>query len=94
MFRTFAVIALICATSCSDWPDVDTPELSGSSADWPELVPISELPTDVASNTNSENDANDSLSARAAALRARAAILRRPVPDSDAFEQMRGRLAR
>ncbi len=92
MFRAFLVVTLFCVAGCSDWPDVDTPRPSRASVGWPELVPISELPSQNGAET--EESANETLLERAAALRARAAVLRRPVPDSAAFERMRARLAR
>ncbi len=92
MRRMTVISTILLLASCADWPDVDAPRPSRAVVDWPELIPLSDLPT--AGGTREEDDANRALMARAEALRARAALLRRPVPDSAAFERLRARLAR
>jgi len=92
MYRVLALLVLVLAASCADWPDVETPRPSRAAVGWPELIPIAELPTSTASAN--EEVSNEILLARAAALRNRAAVLRRPVADSEAFERMRSLLAR
>lgn len=79
-------------TGCGSWPEVDTPVGAHSGA-WPKLLPINE----VSALSGNEGDAQaqaQSLSQRAAALRARAAVMRRAVPDNAAMEALRARLAR
>lgn len=84
------LIFALALVGCADWPSVDTPK---SQLAWPSLVPLSSI--SVPGETVSEVEANDLLLSRAAALRARAALMRRPVSGDDAaIERLRGRLAR
>lgn len=90
MGRVFVIC--LCLTGCTDWPDASgtAPPLRESGS-WPSLVPTSEL---FESLPQARDDEAETLAARAAALRGRAAILRRPVTNSDQMEALRTRLAR
>ena len=79
----------LCA--CADWPDLGPSEVA-QDGHWPELLPFDAFDDGRGSRID-EGDA-EALAARAAGLRGRAAILRRPVVDDDAFEEMRARMAR
>ncbi|MEM9970919.1 MAG: hypothetical protein AAF762_07445 [Pseudomonadota bacterium] len=74
--------------ACSEWPETATAPL-GASAAWPEIVPLSSLATPKATDDAEESDA---MERRVAALRARAALMQRAVPDTDAMERLRERL--
>lgn len=92
MIRIVAPIAFCILTACGDWPEVPGSVAQGRSGSWPALVPLTDvigLPTEGATG----QDEAGRLDARADALRARAAVLRAPVPDSDAFEALRARMA-
>lgn len=92
MKRVLTVLGVVLA-GCGPWPETGGPPLSQSRGNWPELRPISELVRPQAVPTARQEDAEDLL-ARAEALRARARLMRRPVPNSDALEALRTRLAR
>lgn len=78
--------------ACGEWPDVPSPTGAEVTGTWPVLQPLSELvaPPD---NSQEEEAASEALLERAEALQRRAAILRTPVPDEDAFDALRDRLA-
>ena len=76
--------------ACGDWPDLGDETSQGQAAPWPVLRPLDEI-LEGTGGTLSEAD-GQRLAARAAGLRARASILRRPVEDDAAFEAMRARL--
>lgn len=78
---------LLFLTACGSWPDVGGPTLSRD-ASWPTLQPLSELIAEGAVTPASNDDAAR-LAARAAALRARAEVLR---SDASDMESLRRRL--
>lgn len=88
-------LSLVCLPlfACGGWPDLGEPTLERSSRDWPDLLPLSQLVADGGVDTASDEDAQR-LAARAAALRARAQILRADAGDADAMEALRARLQR
>lgn len=89
--RILSFLAFLSLAACASWPDVPVTD-TAEAADWPALLPIDEIgspPVDPDRET-----ANDALLERAADLRARAAMLRRPVPDDDAMERLRQSLGR
>ncbi|MEM8802877.1 MAG: hypothetical protein AAGF55_10120 [Pseudomonadota bacterium] len=87
-----SVVLLCCfLVGCGTWPDAGGPPLERRSANWPELLPLSDvLQTGAVPPVESEEAT--ALSERAASLRNRAAILRVNVPNADAMEAMRNRL--
>lgn len=91
--RVMRGVVLFCLTlaACGEWPDAGGPSLERKSADWPELLPLSEVIT-----TNAippaEREDTEQLAARATALQRRAAILRANASDADAMEALRNRL--
>ena len=89
---TSIVAMLLTLTACGSWPQFAASPRSNTSDVWPTLLPIGDIAG--ASNDQSSQSAARALSARAAALRARAQIMRQSVPDQDAFEALRARLAR
>lgn len=78
-------------TACGGWHDLDEPVGATQSASWPGLLPLSDLMADSEEPVSGEEDALV-LSARAESLRRRAAVLRTPVADADAFEALRARI--
>ena len=86
-----ALIASLSLGACSDWPDTGLQSDAARNAPWPRLVPISDVLA-VPADRIAEGD-TEALVARAAALRARADILRQPVAGDAAFEAMRQRLS-
>lgn len=88
---TRTLILCLCLAGCADWPEASrTPTLQEAGA-WPRLVPTADL---FATLPEARGDQGQSLSARAAALRARAAILRRSAGSQDEIEAIRARLGR
>lgn len=85
------IIACLCLSACSDWPDVPSTPGAERADDWPTLVPLEEV-----SRIRSAGDASDrqALSARAAGLNARASILRRPIASIDDMERLRALMVR
>ncbi len=83
--------------SCGDWPDVGGETGRARSTEWPTLLPLAgilDAQTGVQSGGAQSGAAEgEALAARAAGLRARAAVLRTPVADDQAFEALRARLA-
>ena len=92
MGRTAHVLAFIGLAACADWPDVPAPDGAEAARGWPALLPISELLTRAGPDAGPDEQTED-LAARAEALRRRAALLRTPVADDDAFEALRSRLS-
>ena len=88
--RMIAPLFLVLLTACADWPDAGGPPMPRSAKDWPVLLPLDDLIETGRVDTATERE-NDSLLARAAALRNRAAILRGNASDMDA---LRARLPR
>jgi hypothetical protein len=89
------VLAMILCTflmsACGEWPDVPYSTASQANAAWPTLVAIEDaLP--VAGSALSPEQGAEALALRAADLRRRAALLRSPVADQEAFERLRARL--
>ena len=78
-------------TACGGWHDLDEPVGATHSASWPGLLPLADLMSDSEEPVFGEGDALQ-LSVRADALRRRAAVLRTPVADADAFEALRARI--
>lgn len=89
--RVFALLfASIVLSACSDWPDIGPARVS-QDAPWPRLLPLDAF-LDAPEQRIEDGDA-ERLAARAAALRSRAAVLRRPAGDDAAFEAIRARMA-
>ena len=76
---------------CSDWPAANGERFARSTGPWPELVPLSDVLTE---GSVAQGQDSDQLSARAAALRARARILRQNATTRDQMEALRARLPR
>lgn len=87
-----AALSLFLLAACGHWPDVGGPTPSGASANWPELLPLSEVLADPGPALEGEETGARALQARAAALRAKAALLRAPIADQDDFEALRSRI--
>ena len=83
--------SLLLLSACVEWPDVDAPRTSRGNAGWPELQPSSTLS---ATTGDAEELASAALQARAAALRRRAILMRKPVTNETDFERLRTALAR
>lgn len=98
VMKTGAPLTLLTLTlsvtlsGCGPWPQVDAPERADTGA-WPALLPIEDISSVSRASASPPADAQR-LSARAAALRARARLMRQSVPDQDAMDAMRARLAR
>jgi hypothetical protein len=93
MNRIFVLTALLpMLAACGDWPDLGEAVPRADAGGWPMLIPLSDLPQPPESSTDPDAEARRLL-ARAASLRARAALLRTPVPDDAAFESLRARIA-
>ena len=76
--------------ACGSWPDAGGPSPAGAGTDWPGLMPLDQVLAEGTVEPAEDADA-EALSRRAAALRARAEILRGNPSDMDA---LRARLAR
>lgn len=92
MRRIFVIICLT-VSACGEWPDLGAPMLEQSSRDWPTLLPLSEVISGGSFAVAQDSDA-ERLANRAAALRARARIMRSNAGDIDAMEALRSRLGR
>lgn len=86
----FSICVFLAA--CGGWHDLDEPVGPAQLGAWPGLLPLSDLLSGGEEPVSGEEDALR-LSARAEALRSRAAVLRTPVADADAFEVLRARIA-
>lgn len=77
MARFLLLIPLVLATSCTDFPELDSAVSSDArSAPYPQLVPMAGL-LSAAHDTRLSEDTGRSLADRAARLRRKAAYLRR-----------------
>lgn len=89
----FLTILAVFLTACGPWPQVaDAPARNDSGA-WPELLPLDDV-TALSTSSGSAQSEAQLLSARAAALRNRARVMRTSVPNSEAMDALRARLAR
>ena len=88
----YALIACFLLVACTDWPNVEGPEDSAVTRTWPELQPLSDL-ADASGEPIGEMPETEELQERAKDLRRRARILRRPVPDQEAFDALRAEIA-
>ena len=85
----FVVIFALALTACTEWPDAGGAPLTATRGPFPTLLPVADLLT---SGTEAEGEDADQLSARAAALRGRAAILRRSAGNQAEIDALRARL--
>ena len=91
--RLTALILVLMTAACGDWPDL--PESATSRAsDWPTLMPFDELIGTPSNRAGSAPEDADGLARRAAALQARAALMRVRISDQADFARLRARLAR
>jgi hypothetical protein len=86
------ILALVILCSCGPWPDTSGVPLARQDQPWPQLLPLDPILDPAGPPPTSDAEAR-ALSARAAALRMRAAVLRRPVEDDAAMEALRARLS-
>lgn len=93
MVRVAALALLFPMAACGPWPDVPAPGAQSRNDAWPALMPLSDVIAAPVEREAGEVEA-DRLAARADALRRRAALLRTPLADSEAFEALRARMAR
>ncbi len=89
---TLLAIVAVLLSACGSWPELDAP-LRNDPGAWPVLLPLDDV-SGLSDNDGSAQSEAQRLASRAAALRARAAVMRRPVSDGDAMEALRARLAR
>ena len=89
MMRTALISLFVILAGCGGWPDVGGPT-SSATQDWPVLRPIDRLIAEGALPEASDEEA-DRLARRAAALEARARVLRGSTTD---MEALRARLER
>lgn len=87
-----AFASLLVLTACSAWPTLPEGSPEASRAPWPRLLPLDSLLGDLPPGEATDEVAAE-LTARADALRRRATVLRAPVPDADAFEELRQRVS-
>lgn len=93
MRNTAIPFIVTCALgACGPWPQVEAPAKTDTGA-WPVLLPLEELQGLPGAQTFAQGEAQR-LSDRAAALQARARLMRTSVPDVDAMDALRTRLAR
>lgn len=92
MIRIATLPFLILLSACGSWPDVPSPVAQGRDGAWPALVPLAGVLSENVGEETGQEEA-DLLAARAEALRRRAALLRTPVDDTDAFEALRARIS-
>ena len=85
----YLVPILLILTACGEWPDAGGPPLTRDTRPWPKLVPIDQVSAPSLEVGNAEARR---LASRAAALRARAAILRRSASTQAEMEALRARL--
>ncbi len=86
----YAALTCLLLSACGGWPDAGGPPITRDARPWPALLPLEQV-LDAAPIADDPD--SDRLAARAANLRARAAILRRDASDVDAMEALRARLA-
>ena len=88
-YAVLLIITVVLA-GCTPWPNVPASG-SASSDEWPVLLPLeSVIPSQPAGDGEA---AQTALLERAERLQNKANILRRPVPDDEAMERLRQRLA-
>lgn len=93
VMRFLWCLILLAGSACTQFPDVaDTNRAAGPIGEPPALLPYPELKAATTTDAVFAKETDD-LEARAAALRARAAILRQPTDDIEDLEAMRARLA-
>ena len=88
--RFTAPLLLVFLTACGDWPDVGGPALEQNAQSWPALLPLDQLVENGAVTVANDDEA-ETLAARAARLRARAAVLR---GNANNLEALRARIVR
>ena len=95
MFRAILISILFAfLAACVEMPDVDVPRRTAGTGAYPTLVALDMLGRPLsAAEQKAADEAAMAVQARTAALNARAAILRGPVPDNAALERLRARLA-
>lgn len=86
------LVIVLALAACSDWPEVDVSGRTDADLAWPSLRPLDDS-TSSATLPADNATAFDTLQARSDQLRARAALLRTPVPDQASFDHLRARLA-
>jgi hypothetical protein len=84
-------LVLCFGAGCTDWPDLDLPDEGDGS--YPALVTDEELARAGEATLEESAEATERLEARAASLRARAAVLSIPAEDQEALDEIRRRLA-
>ena len=85
-----AVVIVLGVAACGDWPDVPDTATGGPIGPWPSLQPIGGSQELV----QVSDPSFDVIENRAARLRARASVLRTPVPDQASFDRLRAQIAR
>lgn len=94
MHKTATLILLClagCLAGCSDWPTADGERFARSTGPWPDLVPLGDV---LNAGSVAQTEDSEQLSARAAALRARARILRQNATTREQMDALRARLPR
>lgn len=89
--RVVPIALLMLLSACGGWPDLPRDE-AGLPTGFPPLVRTESIP-DPGGAIEKSQSASDALEARAALLRARAAILSGDAADDEAREDIRSRLA-
>ena len=93
MKAAVSILAFLALTACADWPDTGAQAPVNRDAGWPDLLPLSQIvQSDAVPAERSETA--PALAARANALRARAALLRRDAGTQAEMDALRARLAR
>lgn len=91
--RALAALTCLALAACADFPQVEaTGRDLGPAGPPPPLLPFDQLQAATSGRASAPQTGN--LDARAAALNARAAILRAPVDDPGDIDDLRARLAR
>lgn len=84
--RAILLVVVLAVTACTNFPEIEEANRSAAPVgDPPPLLPYTELVATTAGVPTTTPSSTDDLEARAAALRARAAILRQPADDIDAL---------
>ena len=94
MRKTVPILAFCltgCLAGCGDWPTADGERFASRTGPWPDLVPLNDV---LSEGPQAQSADSDQLSARAAALRARARILRQNATTREQMEALRARLPR
>ena len=87
----FSAVLMLALAACADWPEAGGPPLARDTRPWPTLMPLDQV---MVTAPRAEDAEIGRLQARAAALRARAALLRRDASTGAAMEALRARLSR